>query len=342
MKKGTRNSNIELLRITAILLVLVIHASFRSLGVPTQEEISTIPFTSFLRFLSQSISMVCVNLFILISGWFGITTKPAKVAELLFQVFFFCTIIYIVIIQMGITDFSVSRWIRLFYFNGSYWFVKAYLFLYLISPMLNVFAENTTKKQMTIFLICFFSFQTLFDCIADTPWLGAGFSPILFIGLYLLAQYLRRYLYHHITKIKAKTFLLSYCLTVLIAPLISITAPFKMSYCYYYSSPIVIISSVSLFLLFTQIKIQSKLINWMAISGFAVYIIHSCPLIFDIIFVRQILEWHSNLSLFKFLLNSALFIIIIFILSILADKVRIYIWKLICRYLNYLSKLFNL
>lgn len=338
MEKVTRNSNIELLRIIAIILVLVIHASFRALGIPTQEEISTSPYSSFLRFFSQSISMVCVNLFILISGWFRINTKPAKVAELIFQVFFYCTLIYIIISLMGITNFSISRWIRLFYLNGSYWFIKAYLFLYILSPLLNLYVENSSQKQMLYFLISFFVFQTVFDCIVDTPWLGAGYSPFSFIGLYLLAQYLRRYSHHKLIKTKAIIYLMIYCSTVLIAPLLSILAPFKMSYYYYYSSPIVIISSLSLFLFFCYLKIQSNIINWIAISSFSVYLVHSCPLIFDIYYIRQIQEWHNSLSLMQFLQKIVLFITCIFIVSILFDKIRIYIWNIICRYvINYVK-----
>ena len=45
-----RDSNMELLRIIAMLLVLIVHANFKALGVPSQIDVITIPFPSFLRF----------------------------------------------------------------------------------------------------------------------------------------------------------------------------------------------------------------------------------------------------------------------------------------------------
>ena len=333
-EKGIRNSNVELLRIVAIILVLIIHGSFRSLGAPTYEEISTLPFSSFLRFFSQSASVVCVNIFILISGWFGITIRTSRIVELLFQILFFCTIIYIVLILMGITTFSISRYIRLFFFNGSYWFIKAYLFLYILSPLLNIFAEKSSKRQMITFLIAFFSFQTIYDCIADTPWLGGGFSPISFIGLYLLARFLRNDSNQVITKQKGYIYFIIYCSTVLFSSFMSLLLPNGMSFFYYYSSPIVIISSVSLFLFFIRIRINSKMINWIAVSSFAVYIFHSCPLVFESYFITQIQKWHSNLALTDFIINSALFFLCIFSLSIFLDKVRIIIWHCIDKQLQ--------
>ena len=41
-----------------------------------------------LRMLFESLAIVCVNVFVLISGWFGIRPKWKSVTNFLFQVFF--------------------------------------------------------------------------------------------------------------------------------------------------------------------------------------------------------------------------------------------------------------
>ena len=66
---GPRQSNFELLRILAMFLVIVIHADFLSTGLPSPEEYYAdwLPVTT--KVLFESISIVCVNVFILISGW---------------------------------------------------------------------------------------------------------------------------------------------------------------------------------------------------------------------------------------------------------------------------------
>ena len=62
--KKTRDSNMELLRIISMLLVLVVHASFKSLGTPDADDICNYPVSSVLRFFSESFSAICVNVFI--------------------------------------------------------------------------------------------------------------------------------------------------------------------------------------------------------------------------------------------------------------------------------------
>jgi len=68
MSKAERLSNIELLRIVAMFLVLVVHSDFFSLGAPTSMEIANSPMQSYVRIFIESFSIVCVNVFVMISG----------------------------------------------------------------------------------------------------------------------------------------------------------------------------------------------------------------------------------------------------------------------------------
>ena len=90
-----RFSNIELLRITAMVLVMVLHADFLSLGSPSAAEVVSAPVQSFFRIFTESLSIVCVNVFILISGWFGIRPRLRRFSEFLFQVWFFGVLMYV-------------------------------------------------------------------------------------------------------------------------------------------------------------------------------------------------------------------------------------------------------
>ena len=70
-RPNTRLSNFELLRILAMFLVLIVHCNYRFLGVPTTDEAREFILPTFARVSFQNISIVCVNLFVMISGWFG-------------------------------------------------------------------------------------------------------------------------------------------------------------------------------------------------------------------------------------------------------------------------------
>ena len=85
MSKKIRQSNVELLRIITMILVMIVHANFRALPSPTIEEVANVPTSSFLRFFTESVSIICVNVFVLISGWFGIKFNWKKLTEFLFR-----------------------------------------------------------------------------------------------------------------------------------------------------------------------------------------------------------------------------------------------------------------
>ena len=80
-----RQSNIELLRIAAMLLILVLHANFFALGAYEPEDFKTDPLPTATRILFEQAAIYAVNLFVLISGWFGIRTKTKSLTALMFQ-----------------------------------------------------------------------------------------------------------------------------------------------------------------------------------------------------------------------------------------------------------------
>lgn len=71
-----------------MLLVLIVHANFKALGAPGNEDINVDLFGFVMRYLTESISIVCVNVFVLISGWFGIKANFKRLAAFIFQILF--------------------------------------------------------------------------------------------------------------------------------------------------------------------------------------------------------------------------------------------------------------
>ena len=95
IKKGKqRDSNMELLRILAMIGIMVVHADFFALGAPTSDDCIASPIQSMSRLMVESLTIVCVNLFVLLSGWYGIHPKRKRLAEFLFQILFFNVLIF--------------------------------------------------------------------------------------------------------------------------------------------------------------------------------------------------------------------------------------------------------
>ena len=72
----TRNSSIELFRIIAMLLVLIVHCNGWLVGgIPDSFDEKNISTFRISQAIIQSFSCTCVNMFILISGYFGLKFK---------------------------------------------------------------------------------------------------------------------------------------------------------------------------------------------------------------------------------------------------------------------------
>lgn len=68
MKNRTRESGIELLRIIAMLMVMFVHADFLAIGAPNSTDIVNNWADASVRVWIQTLTMCCVDIFVLISG----------------------------------------------------------------------------------------------------------------------------------------------------------------------------------------------------------------------------------------------------------------------------------
>ena len=330
-----RDSNMELLRIISMILVLVTHACYASLGPPTYSDISTSFCSSLMRAFSESFSDVCVNVFVLISGWFGIRSRLSRFIGFLFQIYFINIVLYGIMRIIGLLDpVDLNGWINLFIGGyGIYWFVKAYIILYIFAPVLNAFVDYCGRRQLEYFLISFYIFQTIHGFFMNTGGFFNGYSAWSFMGLYLLARYMRLYP-NKLTQLnKSVDFLLYGSISIL-------TAICSLSMTYWWgkngtfliqnSSPFIIVSTIYFFLFFTKISLRSSFIYWVSSSSFAAYLVHCSPFVFHPYYVDIIKSWYITVPGTIFLLNIVGMISGFFVFSILLDKVRIAVWSLLC------------
>lgn len=329
-----RYSNIELLRIISMLFVLITHACYVSLGAPNQVDFSTSFSSSMMRCIIEALSAVGVNVFILISGWFGINSRMSRFVEFIFQIIFLEVALYVIMRLLGLTNaMDVSGWVELFLFKyGTYWFVKAYIVLYIFAPVLNAFVIHCGRKQLKFFIVSFFAFQTIYGFCINTGWFSSGYSPLSFMGLYLLARYMRLYPNRY-TKLNKRSDIVLY---VIISLFIAVCSSSMICYfnkvgtsMFQYSSPLLVLSSVYLFLFFTKISFNSTLINWVSASCFAAYVIHCSPFVFYPYYIDYIKSWFLTESGIIFLVHVSLLLSFIFVFSIVFDKMRIVVWRII-------------
>lgn len=329
---SARSSNFELLRILAMFFVLVVHADYAALNQPTSAEAIAAPLSTWTRVIIEFIALVSVNIFVLISGWFGIRPTGRGFAKLVFQVAFFSTVTYLAFVAFGKADFTL----RLLWRNAvgvwavDQWFVMSYIILFVISPLLNAYVDKASPRQFGLFLLAFYAVQTFADVVWYPSEFNMGYSALSFVGLYLLARFVRLHGRGLLTLRMAWALILVPCVLDSILGFYGIRAvlPDITQRIIRYSNPLVVAQSLGFLILFARMKpFVSKAVNFVSSGCFAVYLLNMNPWIY-IHFKNYVKGLYADYSGVVCLLAIFAFLLVFFAASVLADcLLRQTAWK---------------
>ncbi len=295
-----RQTNIELLRIIAILFIISFHYVYKSGYVLTSLNVNSVIIKSF-YFLGE----LGVNIFALITGYFMINGKfkSKKLLKLLIEVNFYYLLT--IFLKQAYTH-NIGNWFCsllkspkstfLMFFPvifNKYWFITAYILIYILSPYLNKFIKSLTKDELKkLLLILFFIWSvipTFFGFFENTTESLLYYNRFLWlIFMYFLGSYIKLYSLKIFKNKKISIFTAIFSLAFMVLGIIVI---FKFGNLFkkigtketaYFWQPNTIpmlILSVSLFELFLKLKIPNlKLINVAASTTLGVYMLHDGPL----------------------------------------------------------------
>ena len=325
-----------------MMLVLVIHANvYGPLGLPTHEEFASTPVSTLFRCLTHAISIVCVNVFVLLSGYFGIRLSLRRVLSFIFQLTFWRVVSIagiVIFTSASLRNVAANSFIpfsalsvSLIDFSFGAWFVGAYLGLMLLAPILNAFVSSTETRQLGRYVFVFLGVEMLCDWLVPAlPYFHGGFSLVPLIGLYLCGAWLRRE-DCPLRRIPALACGLAYLAIAVGAASIMYIALWSgipaliartSRWFFPFSAPHALLGSVAFFLMFAKMDFRSRVVNWIAGSAFAVYLFHGgMPLYKD-----TTVAMFRSYSGFGYLGRVVIFIIGVFMVGILLDKVRMALW----------------
>ncbi len=196
-----RNANFELLRIVAMIMIIVLHYNtycdtLIHLGMP-------VTGVDVYATILEAFCITGLNTYVFISGYFlsNSKVKLSRVLQLICQVFFYTVMISLV---MMITGTYVVRSNDSFYkivqylfpiTSEHYWFVTAYIIMYVLAPVMNSAIHALSRKQLKtviLGLLIWFCFIKSFVPVmfVTDKW---GYDYGWFIVLYLIAAYIRKY-----------------------------------------------------------------------------------------------------------------------------------------------------
>lgn len=321
-----RQSNIELLRIVAMMFILFGHTHLRLNHMTQGEAVVQMPISSFFNTMMACISTTGVGIFIAISGWFGIRFKTSGLLKYIYIVLLTLWAIYGIAIWSGTTEFNFEGIkISMGFYHG-YWFIMGYLGLYLISPILNTFIDHASRKEYQIVLLSYFLFQAYCSWLSGWYDYYDGYSIIMFGGIYLTAAYIRKY---PIEVLKRHTGVI-FTATALLATCIALLSQWKLGHAARQirdDNPLVILMCIMFVLGFSKIKFHSRIINWLAASCFAVYLIHFSPFVYP--YLMQLVQYvYAQYDGVTYTVILLLLLCGIYIGCTLIDQIRIVCWSL--------------
>ena len=331
-----RNYSIDLLRIIAMVMIVFLHIN--SHGELNHYYNINSANGFILRFLSIC-SIVAVNIYVLISGYFLINQKfkVSKLIQLLVEVLFYSVIVFIIRKIQG-ASFSLNEYLQTFLpvSYKLYWFVTAYFGMYLLSPFLNKLLNTVNKRQHLLLVFVLLCIHTILRDIlikSDPFDVENGYSLVWFIIVYIIAAYLRKYNELETVKLPGLFYFLLCCfmlgiwaILTFLSDKIDIINRYSLSnYWTRYNSLLNILSSVFLFISFKRLHINNKIIikiiSFLSPLTLGVYLIHDNPFIRNYIWFR-IFRTDQIENDFLLIPKAIGIVLCIFVICIIIDLIR--------------------
>ena len=214
---------------------------------------------------------------------------------------------------------------RVFHF-WHYWFINAYIGLVVLCPLLNLAIKQMTQRQYKIILISLFVlFCILHGDIVITPPglnLAGGYSTLWFVYLYLVGRYIA--IFSIDSKYSKMSLLMIYCVSLLGAVL-----SMRLLHNNSYNNPFIAVQSLSFFMLFLKFSFRNRVVNFVSSSSLMVYLLHRHPILANY-YNQSIVQLNAMYGdTLQFVISVLVFCSLVFLLSILYDQFRKYIWSFV-------------
>lgn len=343
-----RKSNYEWLRILSMIMIITLHYAFKGEAVTNPAENMTA--SNLIMWFLTAMSICAVNVYVLISGYFLLYSefRFKRVIDLIIQVLEYSVIVTIVVAltgQVTLSELSIYDWLGLLFPVGTeeYWFITAYILMYLISPLLSAGVKTVDEKTLRYIILTLLGFVCLEKTILPMtlPTDGFGYEVGWFVILFLISAYFRIYGFSAFERKSSYAWITYVCSVVLIWVLnivfeVAALKTGMATFSHYadvlwdYNSLLVLTGSIGLFVAFSNLQLNesTKRAAFARNTGrltLGVYLLHEHPL------VRY--KWQQWLgaasvdSALDRILNWALSVIIIFVIGVTIEAIRTFIMQ---------------
>lgn len=337
-----RMANLELLRLTAMFLVVILHVLGKGGGLValTNERLYG---AGYLAWGMEALAIVAVNVYMLMSGYFLAESsfKVKRLFQLFMQVWFYSIGIGLIAAAFGYLPeggFGIHYLLMLFFpvSMNHYWFMTAYVFMYVFTPLLSAGVRQLDKKHLQmviVLLVLLFSVvKSVVPSRLDTDM--QGYDCIWYMCVFVIAAYIRRYgipFFKNMVRSIVVYLLATGCIfgiTMILRLMYLQTGRLDtiLTVCYNYNHLLVLAASIAFFYIFIHIRIYDGV--------FGRFVCRIAP------YTLGVYLWHEHIAIryewqqwfydwvgvpegaVQLLLKTILAAIAVFVIGILLDMMR--------------------
>lgn len=288
-----RMANLELLRCVAMMMVVVLHYLGKGgmLSDLTGERLGAMEIAAWLL---ESFCIVAVNVYMFLSGYFlsSSTFRLSRLVQLWLQVWVYSVAFGLLGALTGVlqeTTFDTHYLLTLLFpvTMGHYWFMTAYVFLYLLLPFAGSAVKKMTGKQMQIglglLLMVFCVLKSILPVFLEMD--SHGYDCLWYLCVFLTAAYVRRFGFPFLGKRGRGLWLYTGCCLLIFAVTFVLRFLYlrtgmlatRLTMCLDYNHILPFLASVGLFGAFGRLRIEGRaagIINRIAPYTLGVYLMH--------------------------------------------------------------------
>lgn len=293
-RKTPRMANLELLRCIAMMMVIVLHYLDKG-GMLSALDAEKVGGMELAAWLLESFCIVSVNVYMFISGYFMCSSsfKLSRLLQLWLQVLFYSIVIGMLggLPQLNGKSFYDDTYTMLIIFfpilKGHYWFMTAYVFLYLMLPFVGMALRQMTKQQMRLavglLLFVFCGIKSVLPIPVEMT--GHGYDCLWYLCVFVSAAYMRRFGVPFLEKKWRGILMYVGCGLLIFAGMFAVRAFFlrtgrlqtQIKVFLEYNHILPFLAAVGLFSAFRRLRLEgkfAKIVNWVAPHTLGVYLLH--------------------------------------------------------------------
>ena len=288
--KKTRDSNIELLRIISMILIILHHMVYHT---SVYMQLGKNHFSSLVLLTGGKIAVI---IYILIMGYYSKKSKfnISRPINIILKVVVYSILFMIIFNRNNFLDINEYK---------QYWFINVWLILFMIEPIIKICEKEIPKRiQKIIFIWLTISFLVPIRKISDIE----AFIYFYLCGRHILPKFVKTF---------DKQILNIFAVIILYLVLIAFNLELRP-----YITIIPLMTAMTIFSLFANLKIKNNIINNIAKHTIGVYLIHDNKYVRKEIIIKKL----NMINIFNtqyFLISTISISIMIFIICVIIDYV---------------------